>query len=275
MFDTHCHLNFKAFRKNLNDVYQRAINAGVDSIIVPGTDVETSKKAVDIAGQYKGVFGAVGIHPHHAEEVRRKKLELRMVIKEIEELLKNDKVVAVGEVGMDLYEYANSKYGIHQIDEESIQLQEQMVRMQIQLAVTYHKGLILHNRLAKKQLLSVLEEEWDESLRGRAVFHCCEPDKDLLIYAEKYGLFIGVDGDVTFIKEKQDFIRKVPLDMLVLETDSPYLLPEPLRTQKKYPNEPKNIPLIAEYIAILKGVETHEVLTQTTKNAKLCFFLSK
>ena len=108
-------------------------------------------------------------------------------------------------------------------------------------------------------------------LEDKTVFHCCEPDERLFKFAQKYRIFIGVDGDVTYWEDKQQFVKKIPLELLVLETDSPYLLPEPLRAQKLYPNEPKNIPLIAESIAKLRGESVEKIAEQTTKNAKRLF----
>jgi TatD DNase family protein len=105
--------------------------------------------------------------------------------------------------------------------------------------------------------------------------HCCEPDTNLLTLATGLGLYIGVDGDVTYSPEKQDFIRQVPLEILVLETDAPYLLPEPLKTAKKYPNTPATIPLIAQAVAELKGTSIDEVGEITTRNAQRLFDLPK
>ena len=106
------------------------------------------------------------------------------------------------------------------------------------------------------------------------VFHCCEPDEELLAHAKEHHIFIGVDGDVTYSKKKQEFIKNVPLDMLVLETDSPFLLPEPLRSQKKFPNEPANIAVIAKFITHLCGVNIEDLQRITTDNAHRLFSLS-
>ena len=147
--------------------------------------------------------------------------------------------------------------------------------------------MILHNREAKKEILEALIKPADaKALAGKAVFHCCEPDFELLNFAIKYHIYIGVDGDVTFNQEKQEFIKKVPLDLLVLETDSPYLLPRPprkpacwrcgrselLRSKKAYPNKPENIKIIAKFIAQLCGQPVDLIKEKTTENAKKLFF---
>lgn len=273
MFDTHCHLNFSAFKKTLPDVVKRAKDAGVAYFVVPGTDVERSVKAIEVAEKYTGVFAAVGIHPHHVFEFKGENEELRMEkeLKEIEKLLSNAKVVAVGEIGLDKHIYGHTKYENYQIDENFINKQKTLLRQQIALAIQYNKSLILHNREAKAEILQFLSEVWHKKLEERSVFHCCEPDMELLEFAKQHKMFIGVDGDITYNKAKQEFIKKVPLDMLVLETDSPFLLPEPLRTQKAFPNEPKNIPLIADFIAKILGKDPEEIKKITTENAQVLF----
>lgn len=284
MFDTHCHLNFKRFKDNVKDVIDRANKAGVTGIIVPGTDLYTSKVSTELADQYKEVYSAVGIHPHHA-----KSDNVSRVICDIEHLLKHKKVVAVGEVGLDKHTYQNTKYETYQIDDKFVEAQKQLLTEQIKLALEYDKALILHNREAKEDLLPLITQHWDTKLKGRTVFHCCEPDEELLDFAQKHGIFIGVDGDVTYQAEKAEFIKKVPLEMLVVETDSPYLLPEPLRSQKLYPrfareacfarrarraNEPKNIPIIMQKIADLKGEEIHKIEKIIEENTYRLFQLT-
>ena len=134
-------------------------------------------------------------------------------------------------------------------------------------------AIIVHNREAKEDMLATLDREWSEEMSYHIVFHCCEPDAELLIYAQAHNIYIGVDGDVTYGGEKAEFAKKVPLEMLVLETDSPFILPEPLRTQKLYPNTPATIPIIAQCVADLKGVRIEDVARVTTENARRLFFL--
>ncbi len=284
MFDTHCHLNFKAFDGKVKELIEDAKAAGVSYIVVPGTDLETSKRAVEIANspsvipsEVEGsIFAAVGIHPHHVYEFRIKNLELRMkeYVKEIESLLKNKKVVAIGEVGVDRHYYNRTKYQEYKIDETFIELQKELLKDQIKLAIKYNLSLILHNRKAKKDMLHVLNDVWDGKLEGRSVFHCCEPDEELLEFAKQHKIYLGVDGDVTYRKDKQEFIKKVPLEMLVLETDSPFLLPEPLRSYKKFPNKPENLKIIAECIAKLKALPLQGFMDTVSENSMRLFNIS-
>ena len=296
MFDTHCHLNFSRFKKNVDEVIRRAQDVGVSSILIPGTDIPTSRKAVEIAARHDGLYAAVGIHPHHVYAPlrpdsnrdfggvnsslnieSRQELTRKIVnadLEALEVLVQMPKVVAVGEVGMDRHPYEETKYENYTVDEAFISLQRDLLISQVKLAIKYNKSLILHNREAKADVLSVLRELWSPDLEGRSVFHCCEPDAELLQFAKSYHMFIGVDGDVTYFSEKQEFIKEVPLEMLVVETDSPFLLPEPLKSQRLYPNEPKNIPLIVAFIAQLRGESVEKVGRVTEENANRLFGLA-
>jgi len=321
MFDTHCHLNFKSFNGQVDEVIRRAYDAGVGHIVVPGTDVETSIKAIEIAEKHDNIYAAVGIHPHHVFEIfkkirsgklgietgyedRNRKLDksnfnfqppnllpnLPSNLSEIEKLLSNPKVFAVGEVGLDRHQYQKTKYKDYKVDKEFINLQKELLIEQIKLAQKYKKTLIFHNReaqlrqgfdgQAKKDILEILTSHQPLITNYQSVFHCCEPDLELLEFAKNHKMFIGVDGDVTywdkklygFALSKQEFIKQVPLEMLVLETDSPFLTPkiDMKRSHHSY-NEPKNIKIIAEFIAELKNVSVEKVAKITTENAKKLF----
>ncbi len=287
MFDTHCHLNFKAYKKILPDVISRAQIAGVTHILIPGTDVKTSYKAVEIALQYEHFYAAVGIHPHHAykiltladEEMKKHQQSREHIISsliesqiaDIETLLNDPKVKAVGEVGMDRHVYKQTVYGEYAVNDEFIHIQKEFFKKQIKLAISYDKSLIIHNREAKQDLLPILKKCWDEKLRGRSVFHCCEPDDELLNFVKEHGMYMGIDGDITYSKEKQEFIKKVPIELLVFETDAPFLLPEPLRSQKKYPNEPRYLSYIVDMVSQLTGESSDRIVEQTSTNAMKLF----
>lgn len=273
--DTHCHLNFSRFKKSLFSEIELAHQVGVTQIIVPGTDIPSSRKAIEIAKQHDGIFAAVGIHPHHAFTIAPHDAQSTIVglIAELSELIQESVVVAVGEVGLDKHVYENTKYNSYTVSPGFMDVQTALLQAQINLAKIHKKTLVLHNRETKKEMLSVLEKEWDSFFEGRSVFHCCEADLDLLTFAKLHHMFIGVDGDVTYDKTKEVFIEKVPLEMLVLETDSPFLLPEPLKSQKQYPNGPRNIPLIAKKIAEIKKTSIEMVVDITTKNAVHLFQL--
>ncbi len=274
--DTHCHLNFSRFKKNVEEVIIQAHEAGVTRIVVPGTDVQRSQGAIDIAASHENIYAAVGIHPHHVYEFRMHQApeQIEKDLAAIEGFLKNEKVVAVGEIGMDRHVYEQTKYGEYAVDEGFIELQKQLFVRQVRFAVAYGKSLIIHNREAKDLLLPLLHDNWDTALEGRTVFHCCEPDAELVQFAREHHMYIGIDGDITYSADKQQFIPTVPLEMLVLETDSPFLLPEPMRARKEFPNKPSNIPLIAQFVAYLRKIAVDELARATTQNALSLFRIS-
>ncbi len=279
LFDTHCHLNFQAFNDILDEAITGAVKAKIGHIVVPGTDIETSQKALDIAlnkGLSLNIYAAVGIHPHHVFKYQTENIKQDRIDKElqvIEKLLQNPKVVAVGEVGVDRFYYQNTKYKNYSVSEEFIALQIKVLTEQIKLAKKYRKSLILHNRQATKDLLQVLSRTWDSVLEGKVVFHCFEADERLLDFARKQHIYIGIDGDLTWSKRKQHFIKAVPLELLVLETDAPYLTPEPIRKEKKFPNLPENITFVRDLLAEIKGVSKEQITKITTQNAKFLFNL--
>lgn len=283
MFDTHCHLNFKAFTGRVDKVIQEAKKAGVKYFVVPGTDVETSKQAVKLAEKYPGVYAAVGIHPHHIynyqSQISNVKCQicisnLKDDLITIEKLLKSPKVIAVGEVGLDKHYYQKTKYQKYQVASDFIGTQKFALIEQIKLAKKFKKSLIIHNRQAVGETLTILNDVWDDSLTGYCVFHCCEASNELLQFALTRRIYLGVDGDVTYDKKKQEFAKQIPLDLLVLETDSPFLTPEPLRSrQKQLTNEPKNLLLIAEYIAKIREIPRDSVIFKTKKNSLKLFRL--
>jgi len=170
MFDTHAHLNFSRFKKNFDDVIRRAHDAGINHIVIPGTDVESSKKAVEIAERYDGIYAAVGIHPHHVFEYLSRHSEERSNeefrpdeilrstqddIRIIKQLLSHPKVVAIGEIGIDRHVYEETKYKLYAIGENFLFVQRELFAQQIRLASKHNKSLIIHYRLVSLRQLDV------------------------------------------------------------------------------------------------------------------------
>ncbi len=265
LFGTHCHLNFKVFAGQEKAVINRAQGAGFGYFLIPGSNLPTSKKAIELARNYQNVFAAVGIHPNHTQS--------NSSLAILENLIKKLEVYAVGEIGLDYHQYQKTKYQNYQVNSQFKKDQIALLIKQINLAKKYQKPIIFHNREAKQDLLPILKRNWDKNFAYQTVFHCCEPDEELLTFAKKQHIFIGVDGDVTYWRKKSRFIKSVPLKMLVLETDSPYLTPEPVKQKKPFPNEPKNLKTIAEFVAKIKNVTLKELTKQTTANAFRLFNL--
>ncbi len=279
MFDTHAHLQFEAFHGKVDEVVALAREAGVTHLMLPSTDVTSSRRAIEIAQNNEDVYAGVGIHPHHVfkHQTESKQSDLNADLAQIESLIKSDKVLAVGEIGLDRHYYKQTKYTEYEITEGFISLQKDVMKQHIKWALKYDKCLILHNRLAHVEFLEVLIELWDIKLEGRTVFHCCEPRREFLDFARQNKVFIGIDGDVTYAPEKQSWVKEIPDDLLVLETDSPFLIPEPQRSlprESRGWNTPANLPVIAKYIAKLCSTSFEEIATRTHDNAMRLFGLA-
>lgn len=265
LVDSHCHLNFKAFADNWPEVVDEAVAAGVEKIIIPGTDVATSKRAVEMAEAHPALYAAVGIHPHHAKKyMQQEASNMQHDLEEIVKLSKHPKVVAIGEVGLDKHEYKNSKYA-NTHTEDDFEIQKDLLLKQIELAKSFDKPLILHSRDIRDEVLDMVK---DKNVRG--VFHCFEGSRKYLKRILAAGFYISFTGNITFIPDRSDVALDVPLARLLLETDAPYMTPEPLRGIQ---NSPKNVQLIAEHHAAARGVALEEISQATSQNARQLFSL--
>ena len=247
-----------------------ALKAGVEKIVVPGADLESSQKAVSLAQKYDQVYAAIGVHPHHSN-IKNQKSKIK---NELKILAKNKKVVAIGECGLDYYHYQQTKYQDYKIDEEFKKNQREVFLVQIELAQELNFPLIIHNRQASEDILKILSHQ---SLvinhRPNGVFHCFEGDQNILEWAMKHDFYLGITGNVTYNHKLQKAIKSIPLKKLVLETDAPWLTPEPLRSQKKWPNKPENVKITTQWIASLKGDSFLNVASTTSDNATKLFNL--
>jgi TatD DNase family protein len=260
LIDTHCHLDFPEFQKDFADVLTRAEEAEVVKFINPGVGIEESRKAVQLAYEHENIFSAVGIHPHEASSL----FELRSsgasflnekLLKELEELAGNPKVVAIGEIGLDYFKMHNEK---------SVQLQA--FEQQLALAEKLDKPVIIHSREANAEVFEILDKF--KNLRG--VFHCFGGDWDFAQEVLARGFFIGLTGIVTFANAKNvhEVARNAPLKKLLIETDAPFLSPQKFRGQRC---EPAFVAEVAQEIARLKEIDFEEVEQETTRNAEELF----
>ncbi len=272
--DTHCHLNFPQYDADRAMVVGNAKKAGVKQFINPGVDLYSSKQAVGLALKYPGVvFAAIGFHPYEAQhypEVR----ELERILTGSRPVMKQDKtpsvVVAVGECGLDYHQYKGHP-AVGKKDN-----QKRLFETQLRLALEHDLPVILHCRDAFDDFFDVLDSVakptqgvYPEALRG--VIHCFSGGLAHLRMAKERHLFVGIDGNVTYSKHLTMIAPQIPLDMLLLETDAPYLAPNPHRGSR---NEPKYIPLIAKKIAQLQHTPVKEVEETTTRNACSLFQIS-
>jgi TatD DNase family protein len=249
-------LNLPDFDADLHQVLDNAHQHGIQTIVVPGVDLDSSKKAILLAEEYDGLYAAIGIHPNYANLWDKESYHV------LKELCSHPKVVAVGEIGLDLYR-------------DYVSQDEQMNALfpQLDLAQEFHLPIILHSRNAEVILLNVLKDRVVSlGAAFSGVFHAYEGDLSIAFEVIKMGFFIGVSGQITYTKKPdRPFINAaLPISSLLLETDSPYLTPEPHRGKR---NEPANIPIIANKICGLHNVEMNQLSKITTENAKKLFKL--
>ena len=255
LVDSHCHLNLKVFRNDVERVIRRAFRVGVTKIVVPGVDLKTSQEAVRLSERFEGVWAAVGVHPSEAGKIER----LEEIKGRLAEWAMYGRVVAIGECGLD-YQWAKTQ--------EEKRQQEEVFRQQIRLAKELGRALIVHSRGAGEETLRVLLEEKAE----RVVFHCFSGDERLLKRVLRAGFWVGVDGNISYSKGVRRWVKATPLSRLLLETDAPFLTPLP---QRRARNEPKNVKIVADWVAKVLGVSRKEVEEQTTKNAEKFFGFKK
>jgi len=254
LVDTHCHLDMNAYQSDLAQVLRQAAVRGVGRIITVGIDQASSRRAVALTEKYPGVSATVGIHPHNLGECSEESLA------GLAELAKHPKVVAFGEIGMDLH------YDYFPAD-----LQRTHFTRQVALAKELALPLVIHDRDAHEQVLAVLREAGPFPAGG--VMHCFSGDGALAEAVMELGFYISVPGVVTFAKsaQLQEAVRQTPLNRLLLETDGPYLAPEPRRGRR---NEPALMLFTAARVAELKGVTLAELAVATTANAERLFRLA-
>lgn len=242
MIDTHCHLQKEDY-ENVDKVIK---NMGKNIMIVSGIDVETSKEVIKLTEKYNNVYGVIGFHPEELDKYSEDGLNY------IESNITNPKIVGIGEIGLD-YHYTK----------ENKDLQKEVFIKQIHLANKYNKPIVIHSRDAAEDTYEILKQE----LKGnKAVLHCYSYSLEMAKKFLEMNIRFGIGGVITFknnVKLKE-VVENIDLKYLLLETDSPYLSPEPFRGQT---NEPKNIEYVAKKIAEIKDMPVEEVYDITTSNA--------
>lgn len=257
IFDSHCHPQFPHYGKDRGEMIKRALDEGVFMICI-GTDLETSEKAIELAGKYGGIWATAGLHPNDnlAEEFKPETYQ---------KLFKKEKVVGFGEIGLDYYRTGKA---------EDQKTQKQRFQEQLELAEKIRKPLVLHCRDSKTGSSGKAHQDMIEVLKNhpalRGVIHSFTGTKE---EAEKYlglGFYLGFNGIITFADQYDETIKYAPLDRILLETDAPYLTPLPFRGAR---NEPLYIKYVAEKIAELKSLGYSQVAEKTFENTKKLFNL--
>ncbi|MET1176456.1 TatD family hydrolase [Peribacillus simplex] len=251
LFDTHVHVNAEQFNEDLEDVIDRAKEAGVNHMVVVGFDRPTIIRAMELIEAYDFMYAAVGWHPVDAIDMTEEDLQW------IEELSNHPKVVAIGEMGLDYH-----------WDKSPKDVQMEVFRKQIRLAKRVGLPIIIHNREATADIVNILKEE--EASRVGGIMHCFSGSAETALECINMNFYISLGGPVTFknAKKPKEVAAAVPLDRLLIETDCPYLAPHPYRGKR---NEPSYVKLVAEQIAEIKQLTLEEVSQATTENAKKLF----
>jgi TatD DNase family protein len=249
--DSHAHLDDKRFNKDRDEIIRYLHDDGIEAVLNPGADLKSSKKAVEIAEKYPNIYAAVGCHPHDTKYMDDETMNI------FRELAKSKKVVAIGEIGLDYY-YNNSERDV----------QKKWFREQIRLAKELDLPYIVHDRDAHEDLLRIMKEEHYDGARG--VLHCYSGSVEMAREFIKLGFYISLAGPVTFRKARVPKLvaKEIPFDKLLIETDSPYLTPEPFRGKR---NEPMYVRFVAEEIAEIRNVSLDEVAEKTNQNFKTLF----
>jgi TatD DNase family protein len=254
LIDTHCHLDDHQFDDDIDAVIERAYQAGVKGVIIPGADINDLARAQALAHRYEHLFFAAGVHPYHHEGYDETILR---------SYLEDEKCIAVGECGLDYFRLPEEE-DAKRLEKER---QQKIFRAHVALAKELRKPLIVHIRDANEDSRRILTEENAQEVGG--VLHCYNASKHLLNLAD-HGFYFGIGGVVTFKNAKHllEVLPLIPKDKLLIETDAPYLTPMPYRGQR---NEPYYTLLVAQKMAEVLGLDVTEIHELTTKNATCLF----
>lgn len=252
IIDSHCHPQFPQYDADRDAVIRRALDAGVQMVCV-GTDVEMSRRGIELAERYDGVWASVGLHPND-------ELDENHDFDAYQSLAMHPKVIAIGEIGLDYYRTT---------EPAKKELQQLRFERQLELARTVDKPVIIHCRDAHDDMISIIENcKLKIGNYPRGVIHSFNGPLELASIYIKKGLYIGLNAIITFSGQYEEMVKSIPLDKMLLETDAPYLAPAPYRGKR---NEPVYILETAKAIAKIKDLELEDLLAQTVRNSRELF----
>lgn len=251
LFDSHAHYNDEKFENDRETIIKEIYNSGITKIVNAGYSIESSRKAIEIAQNYDFIYGTAGVSPNDIENLPNDYLT------QIESIASNKKIVAIGEIGLDYY-----------WNKENKEKQKEVFINQIELANKLNLPIVIHTREAVMDTLDVLKNKI--TCNNKGVFHCCPLNVELIKEALKLGFYISFAGPVTFKNSKNanEVVNLVPMERILIETDSPYLSPEPVRGTR---NDSRNVKYMAQKIAEIKNIELEEVARKSYKNAETIF----
>ena len=248
LIDTHSHIDMENFEQRFDEVLKNAKQNDVEKVVIPGVEPSGFKKISEICEKYENIYGAVGVHPEEVNSFNEKAEEL------IKKYLKNSKIIAVGEIGLDYY-----------WDKSQIEKQKEIFERQILIAKKAQKPVLVHDREAHQDSFEILKRTKANEIG--VVMHCFSGSPEFAMECVKEGFYIALGGVVTFknAKKVKEVAKIIPLDRLLLETDAPYMAPVPYRGKE---NEPAYVKYVAQEIANLRNISYEEVAETTTNNAK-------
>lgn len=248
LIDTHSHIDMENFEPRFDEVLKKAKQNDVEKVVIPGVEPSGFKKISEICEKYENIYGAVGVHPEEVNSFNEKAEEL------IKKYLKNSKIIAVGEIGLDYY-----------WDKSQIEKQKEIFERQILIAKKAQKPVLVHDREAHQDSFEILKRTKANEIG--VVMHCFSGSPEFAMECVKEGFYIALGGVVTFknAKKVKEVAKIIPLDRLLLETDAPYMAPVPYRGKE---NEPAYVKYVAQEIANLRNISYEEVAETTTNNAK-------
>lgn len=253
IFDTHSHYNDEKFEEDREAILKKVETVGVDRIVIAGYDIPSSEKAIAIANEQEGYYAICGVSPNDVPETVQ---EIEKQLKRVKELADSHKIVAIGEIGLDYHWNTENK-----------EIQKVMFQKQMEIANQKKLPIVIHTREAIEDTLQMLKEY---PVQEKGIFHCCPLNRELVKEALKLGFFISFAGPITFknAKNADEIITMVPLDKMVVETDCPYMAPEPVRGSR---NDSSNLIYHIRKIAAVKGMSEEEIANITYQNAKKIF----
>ncbi len=248
LIDSHAHLDDRRFNRDRDQLIKSLRDNGVEYVVNNGSDLQTSIASINLAEKYENIYATIGVHPHETKGMDETTIEA------LRQLASHNKVVAIGEIGLDFH-YDNSPRDI----------QRKWFKRQLELAKEIDLPVTIHSREAAQECFDTIKAAQDGSLRG--VMHCYSDSVELAEEYLKLGFYISLAGPVTFKNSRvpKEVAKIIPLDRLLIETDSPYLTPEPHRGKR---NDPTYVRYVAGEIAELKGISYEELVEATNRNAK-------
>lgn len=248
-FESHAHLYFEDYDKDREELIEKLFVSEIEGILNPGVDLKTSEQSIRLADNYERIYASCGFHPNDVGEHDIKDMEV------LKTLIQHEKVVAIGEIGIDLYR-----------DRAPLEVQNRFFIRQLEIALENDIPVIIHSRSAEKETMNVIEQV---SKKYSGVFHCYAGGFDTAFKLIEKGFYISFTGNITYKNnDREDVIKAIPLEKMLLETDSPFLTPVPFRGKR---NDPSKLIYIAQKIAEIKDISIEEVARITTANSKKLF----